>query len=130
MGRIELPTSTVSIQAEDMAPSGAEPQAVVSTGHIRRGTLHQVAPNSQPSHAPGHPVGPRSRGSVRVVDGGADHLLTVRQVAERLHVHPETVRKLCTRGELAHVRISNAIRIVPSDLIAFIVRRRERSERT
>jgi DNA binding domain, excisionase family len=47
-------------------------------------------------------------------------LLTVREVAERLRVRPVTVYRLCERGELAHVRVSNAIRVRPEDVQAFI----------
>jgi excisionase family DNA binding protein len=42
-------------------------------------------------------------------------------VADRLGVSAATVYKLCARGELPHVRISNTIRIAPADLEAFIV---------
>ena len=59
-----------------------------------------------------------------MLDGGADHLLTVRQVAERLGVSTFTVYGLCERGELAHVRISNSIRIAPADLAAYVARQR------
>jgi excisionase family DNA binding protein len=58
------------------------------------------------------------------VDGGADRLLTVREAAERLAVSTATVYGLCDRGELPHVRISNAIRIAPADLAAFLARSR------
>ena len=51
-------------------------------------------------------------------------LLTVREVAERLAVSTATVYALCERGEIRHVRVSNAIRIQPDDLEAFIVGRR------
>lgn len=54
------------------------------------------------------------------MDGGRDLLLTVRQVAERLGVSAATVYVLVARGELAHVRVSNAIRVAPADLEAFI----------
>ncbi|MBM4363181.1 MAG: helix-turn-helix domain-containing protein, partial [Deltaproteobacteria bacterium] len=37
--------------------------------------------------------------------------LTVREVAERLRVSAATVYALVGRGELAHVRVSNSIRI-------------------
>jgi len=45
-------------------------------------------------------------------------------VACRLGVCAATVYSLCARGELAHVRILNAIRIAPADLAAFIAERR------
>jgi excisionase family DNA binding protein len=38
-------------------------------------------------------------------------LLTVREAARVLRVSTATVYKLCTRGELAHVRVLNRIRI-------------------
>jgi excisionase family DNA binding protein len=52
--------------------------------------------------------------------GGADRLLSVREVAERLSVSTATVYALCERGELAHIRVSNAIRVAPRNLEAFI----------
>jgi excisionase family DNA binding protein len=47
-------------------------------------------------------------------------LLTIREVATVLPIHPSTVYGLCERGELAHTRVSNAIRISPRDVEAFI----------
>ncbi len=35
-----------------------------------------------------------------------------------------TIYALCERSELPHVRVSNAIRIAPTDLAAFIARAR------
>jgi len=57
---------------------------------------------------------------------GLDHLLSVREVAARLGVSTATVYTLCESGELRHVRISNAIRIAPADLVDFIARGRRR----
>jgi excisionase family DNA binding protein len=51
-------------------------------------------------------------------------LLTVRDVAERLAVCTATVYALCERGELRHLRVSNAIRILLGDLEAFIAGKR------
>lgn len=56
------------------------------------------------------------------IRGGAENLLTVRQVAERLSVSTFTVYGLCERGELQHVRVSNSIRVSPSALRAFVER--------
>jgi excisionase family DNA binding protein len=41
-----------------------------------------------------------------------DRLVTVREAAEILKVSSATIYALVQRGELPHVRISNAIRIV------------------
>jgi excisionase family DNA binding protein len=51
-------------------------------------------------------------------------LLTVREVAARLRVSTATVYDLCESGGLAHVRVSNAIRVGEDDLRAFILRGR------
>jgi len=55
-----------------------------------------------------------------------NHLLSVREVAARLGVSTATVYKLCEQGELPYVRVSNAIRITPADLVDFIARGRRR----
>jgi excisionase family DNA binding protein len=44
-------------------------------------------------------------------------MLTVREVARLLRVSTATVYKLCTRGELVHVRVLNVIRI-PAKLVS------------
>ena len=62
--------------------------------------------------------------SLRSVEGGTDWLLSVRETARRLGVSTATVYDLVERGEIAHVRVSNAIRIAPSDLADFIASRR------
>ena len=69
-------------------------------------------------------LSPAAPGRLRAVDGGADRLLMVREAAERLAVSTATVYALCDRGELPHVRISNAIRIAPADLAAFLAGQR------
>ncbi len=49
-----------------------------------------------------------------------ERMLTVREAARRLGVSTATVYKLCARGELAHVRVLNALRISPAALAAFM----------
>jgi integrase len=49
-------------------------------------------------------------------------LLTVRQVAETLGVSTALVYALVNRGELAHTRVSNAIRVAPADLERYLRR--------
>jgi len=50
-------------------------------------------------------------------------LLTVREVANVLGVGLPIVYRLCERDELAHVRVSNAIRIWPSAVTAYLAHR-------
>jgi excisionase family DNA binding protein len=49
-----------------------------------------------------------------------ERLLRIEDVAGFLGVSRATVYKLCERGHLPHSRISNAIRIAPVDLAAFV----------
>jgi len=59
-----------------------------------------------------------------VLDGGKGNLLSVRAVAARLGISTAIVYGLCARGDLRHVRVSNAIRIAPADLTAFLAGQR------
>jgi excisionase family DNA binding protein len=58
--------------------------------------------------------------------GSHELLLSVREVARRLGVSTATVYRLCEHGELAHVRVSHAIRIFSRDLHAYIAEIRKR----
>jgi excisionase family DNA binding protein len=49
--------------------------------------------------------------------GDADCLLTVADVARRLRLSRATVYQLVAEGKLSHVRIGNAIRFVPSEIV-------------
>ena len=60
----------------------------------------------------------RTKGAPSLRTIGA--FLTVRQVAEQLRVSPATVYALVERGEIAHVRVSNVIRIAPDALAAYL----------
>jgi len=50
----------------------------------------------------------------------ADILLTGAQAAERLSVHPNTVRKLADGGAIGKVRIGRAVRYRASDIARII----------
>jgi excisionase family DNA binding protein len=55
---------------------------------------------------------------------GAERWLTVREAAEQLQVSTALVYRLVESGELAHVRVSNAIRVAPADLAVYLASRR------
>jgi len=64
-------------------------------------------------------------GTPGVLAGGSellDRFLTVREVAQELRVCTATVYALCERRELAHVRVSNAIRVPRAALAAYVRR--------
>jgi excisionase family DNA binding protein len=65
------------------------------------------------------------RRRLRVLTGGREALLSVREVASYLGVCTATVYKLCACGALRHVRVLNAVRVAPRDLSAFIAQRHE-----
>jgi len=70
----------------------------------------------------------QGRRALRVVGEGEEALLTVRDVAARLGVCTATVYRLVGEGQLAHVRVLNAIRVAPRDLEAFIEAQRRGEE--
>ena len=58
--------------------------------------------------------------------GSRQALLSIRQVAQFLHVSTATVYRLCEVGELAHLRVSHAIRVGLQDLAAYLARQQVR----
>jgi excisionase family DNA binding protein len=54
------------------------------------------------------------------VRGLPERLLSVREAAQALGVCSAIVYRLVDRGDVAHVRVSNAIRIAPRDLTAYL----------
>lgn len=50
-------------------------------------------------------------------------LFDVHEAGRRLGVHPETVARLCRRGEIGCVKIGRAIRLSAAHLEAFIAER-------
>ncbi len=61
-----------------------------------------------------------SRPALRGLKALPEKLLTVAEVAEAMGVCRATVYALCDRGELPHVRVSNAIRFSGADLERFL----------
>lgn len=51
------------------------------------------------------------------------HLLTVRQVADRLSVHPNTVHSMIQSGELAASKVRNQWRVTPVAVARLMIRR-------
>ena len=121
VSRVELLPTTHGLKAGsgDFAPVARASISVAAVG---------VSESADPRHYPparGSARGfagkvPEKGSGLALIEGGRDHLLSVRQVAARLGLCTRTVYELCERGELPHVRISNAIRVVPADLAAFV----------
>jgi excisionase family DNA binding protein len=83
-------------------------------------TVYSLVPDSTVATPHGAPVVRKSE-----IPVGTLRLLTVRDQAERLSVCTATVYALCGCGEIRHLRVSNAIRIHPDDLEAFIASKRD-----
>jgi len=54
------------------------------------------------------------------IDHTEDRLLTVNEVAERLRIHPITVRRHIKAGRLRAVRVGRNVRLREADLEAFL----------
>lgn len=63
------------------------------------------------------------------VDSSSSGLYSVRQVADQLGVHPETVRRLIHDGRLEAVRIGRVLRIHANALDGFLARQRVKPQR-
>jgi excisionase family DNA binding protein len=71
----------------------------------------------------------QSRSKVRFVAAVGDNLYTVRDVAGRLGVHPETVRRLIHDGRLDAVRVGRVLRVHGESLDGFLARQRVKPAR-
>jgi excisionase family DNA binding protein len=60
---------------------------------------------------------------------GDTGLYSVREVAGRLGVHPETIRRLIHDGRLDAVRVGRVLRVDASALEGFLARQRVKPER-
>ena len=66
---------------------------------------------------------------MRFVAAVEDTLYTVRDVAGRLGVHPETVRRLIHDGRLDAVRVGRVLRVQGESLEGFLARQRVKPTR-
>ena len=66
---------------------------------------------------------------VASVDGTRAELYSVREVAGRLGVHPETIRRLIHDGRLEAVRVGRLLRVGAADVETFLARQRIKPER-
>ena len=57
-------------------------------------------------------------------------LYTVREVADRLGVHPETVRRLIHDGRLDAVRVGRVLRVHHASLAVFLAEQRVKPTRS
>ena len=60
----------------------------------------------------------------RVLEVDTTSLYSVRQVADRLGVHPETVRRLIHDGRLEAVRVGRVLRVDGQAFAGFVARQR------
>ena len=104
-------TGSTSVQAVGFLQSPAH-SCDATTRAGRSGTLGRVPP-----------VSPNPQRGLQVRPADASRLLTVREVAACLRTSTATVYALCGRGDLPHARVSNAIRIRPEDLEAYLLRK-------
>lgn len=58
------------------------------------------------------------------VEANRDELYSVRDVAHRLGVHPETIRRLIHDGRLEAVRVGRVLRVDPVAVQGFLDRQR------
>jgi excisionase family DNA binding protein len=81
-----------------------------------------------PTAASAQPVAPsRTQSHPSSEASGVVALLTTREAAELLHVHPRTVQRLVERGELAAVHLGAAVRFDRDDLADLTGRLKERT---
>ena len=107
------------------APNTAGLSGVADSGAIQPSQPYLMVPNRPAAPVlQGVRVPAPAGATLRVVEGAKGHLLSVRTVADRLGVSTATVYGLVAKGRLPHVRVSNAVRVSPGDLDAFVASQR------
>jgi excisionase family DNA binding protein len=84
-------------------------------------------PPEESIKAPASPVAPSRPQSQASGATTARALLTTREAADLLNVHPRTVQRLVERGELAAVRVGTAVRFDRTDLADLTARLKSRA---
>jgi excisionase family DNA binding protein len=97
-------------------------ESLNSPGAAREPLVRGFAPVCTNSATRALPVGEPNGSEVppRLEGPYGAGLLTVQEVARYLGVSRATVYKLCSEGRLPHLRVSNTIRIRPSDVGALL----------
>ena len=85
------------------------------------------APAEGETKAPTQPVVPSRPQSHPSLPSAEVALLTTREAAELLRVHPRTVQRLIERGELAAVHVGAAVRFDRADLVDLTARLKSRA---
>src|SRR5439155_3140211 len=79
-------------------------------------TLRGVGDSPTYPNVSPHPDNPGQFAAL-VLQGFSGKLVSPRQAAELLGVNRETIYRLCSRGELPHIRVGSALRV---DLAAYL----------
>jgi excisionase family DNA binding protein len=112
-------------QVSNLRPLPCEPDSGVSgpVAPVRTGS--HARGNTALAFAPIQPGEPDATPAYRDRTAPVPRpLLTVRDVATALQVSTATVYAIVERGELAHLRVSNSIRISPDELERYLARAR------
>jgi excisionase family DNA binding protein len=99
---------------------GIQPVAFVQGSEASHDAPTPIGCSGTLGHVP--PVAPNLARCTRRLSAVDAPLLSVREAANHLRVSTATVYGLCERGELRHVRVSNAIRLRVEDIEDFIRR--------
>jgi excisionase family DNA binding protein len=120
-GTSPLPDSPTLSHSEMLSPTAE------SNGYLVSQPMARFSAPNVDAHVDGVPE--KQTSPLGVHRPRNERLLTVRRVAESLSVSRATVYKLVSSGALAHLRISNAIRVNNSELEAYLKDRRRSSRK-
>lgn len=114
-GRVEdILQASASCIAPDASREAGPSSEHVSDRSAASGRLQSFPPDDVPA---------------KLEPAGAAPLLTTREAACLLRVHPRTIQRLVERGELEAVHLGAAVRFDPSDVAALTTRLKRRAAR-